>query len=265
VNEPSRTAATAAGRPARMESIVQVLIMLAIGLAAGAASFTHVHDVAASHGQGGWLAGADAVVLELMSVSCGLEIRRRSRVGKSVLFPGSVLVLAVALSISAQIVEAEQSVIGWIAAALPALGFLVMVKIALGRTPSPTAVPGKVRARVDVADVARPDDVRVAFAHDAMSGVASEAAPTPAELAELLPTARAARDDLLSHGRPLTRDTLAAQLRAGGYPMRNFRVSMLLHALREDAGRPGTCNARRSAQSFRRAGLCAAGPAASLK
>jgi len=123
--------------------------MLAIGAAAGAASFAHVHDVAASHGQGGWLAWADAVVLDLMSIASGLEIRRRKRQHKPVLFPTAVLVCAVALSISAQVVEVERSVIGWIAAALPALDFLVMVKIALGRaTPShldlmPTERPGR--------------------------------------------------------------------------------------------------------------------------
>src|SRR3954471_606393 len=38
---------------------------------AGAGSFTHVHDVAAAHGQAGWLAWADAVVLELMSIAPG--------------------------------------------------------------------------------------------------------------------------------------------------------------------------------------------------
>ena len=241
MNEASRTPVTAAGRANRMEGIVQVLIVLAIGIAAGAASFTHVHDVAASHGQGGWLAWADAVVLELMSVSCGLEIRRRSRVGKSLPFPGTVLVLAVTLSISAQIVEAEQSVIGWIAAALPALGFLVMVKIALGRTPAPRAVPGKVTQRVDTDDrPAGTADARVTWEPDVISAVASEAAPTPAEIAELLPTARAARDALLAEDRPLTRDTLAAQLRSDGYPMRNARVSVVLRALREDGAAGGT-------------------------
>src|SRR4051812_47005162 len=105
--------------------------MLAIGAAAGAASFTHVHDVAAAHGQPGWLAWADAVVLELMSVAAGLEMRRRKRLHLPVKFPTTVLVVAVALSLSAQVVDAEQSAIGWIAAAIPALGFLVMVKIAL--------------------------------------------------------------------------------------------------------------------------------------
>ncbi|MEU1751041.1 DUF2637 domain-containing protein [Micromonospora matsumotoense] len=111
--------------------------MLAIGGAAGAASFTHVHNVAAAHGQPGWLAWADAVVLELMSIASGLELRRRKRAQVSAVFPAAVLACAVALSLAAQVVEAEPSPIGWTAAAVPALGFLVMVKIALGYTNTP--------------------------------------------------------------------------------------------------------------------------------
>ncbi|MFI0791581.1 DUF2637 domain-containing protein [Micromonospora rubida] len=115
--------------------------MLAIGGAAGAASFTHVHNVAAAHGQPGWLAWADAIVLELMSIASGLELRRRKRAQVSTAFPAAVLACAVTLSLAAQVVEAEPSPIGWTAAAVPALGFLVMVKIALGYTntlPEPT-------------------------------------------------------------------------------------------------------------------------------
>ncbi|MFD0787059.1 DUF2637 domain-containing protein, partial [Micromonospora azadirachtae] len=112
--------------------------MLAIGGAAGAASFTHVHNVAAAHGQPGWLAWADAIVLELMSIASGLELRRRKRAHTSTLFPATVLACAVTLSLAAQVVEAEPSIIGWVAAAVPALGFLVMVKIALGRTSTAT-------------------------------------------------------------------------------------------------------------------------------
>jgi hypothetical protein len=104
------------------EGVAQVSIMLVIGLAAGAGSFTHVHDVAEAHGQEGWLAWADAVVLELMSIASGLELRRRKRAGMAVGFPAAVLAVAVVLSLGAQVVDAERSVLGWIAAAIPALG-----------------------------------------------------------------------------------------------------------------------------------------------
>jgi hypothetical protein len=128
----------------RAEGIVQVLILLTIGGMAAAASFTHVHNVAAAHGQPGWLAWADAVVLELMSIATGLEIRRRHRAGQPAGFVLAVLVGAVALSLSAQVVEAERSVVGWLAAALPALGFLALVKIVLTRAPARAVEPSTV-------------------------------------------------------------------------------------------------------------------------
>ncbi|MFC0532806.1 DUF2637 domain-containing protein [Phytohabitans kaempferiae] len=177
-------------KAARVEGVVQVVIMLAIGGAAGAASFTHVHNVAAAHGQGGWLAWADAVVLELMSIASGLEMRRRKRQHKPVAFPATVLVCAVAMSISAQVVEAERSVIGWIAAAVPAVGFLVMVKIALGRADAGRSVDTQTEAEpirtVSSKESSVPDGAHVLGAVPSMAlqvpdevGV-SEERPTPA-------------------------------------------------------------------------------------
>src|SRR4051812_8674884 len=125
-------------RTERTEGVVQVVILLTVGGVAAAASFTHVHDVAAAHRQPGWLAWADAVVLELMSIATGLEIRRRTRTGRPTGFVVSVLVAAVVLSLAAQVVQAEPSIVGWLAAALPALGFLACVKIVLSRTALPT-------------------------------------------------------------------------------------------------------------------------------
>jgi hypothetical protein len=50
------TTTSPAKRGDRAESFVQVVNLLAIGSCAAAASFTHVHNVAAAHGQPGWLA-----------------------------------------------------------------------------------------------------------------------------------------------------------------------------------------------------------------
>ena len=130
------TAPARTSRGERVEQWVQVVILLVVGGTAAAASFRHVHDVAAAHGQPGWLAWADAVVLELMSIATGLEIRRRHRCGRPVGFVVAVLIIAVALSLAAQVIEAEASVVGWLAAALPALGFLACVKLVLTRQPS---------------------------------------------------------------------------------------------------------------------------------
>ncbi|WP_173167017.1 DUF2637 domain-containing protein [Phytohabitans suffuscus] len=214
--------------------------MLAIGGAAGAASFTHVHNLAAAHGQDGWLAWADAIVLELMSIASGLELRRRKRVGKPVWFPAAVLVVAVVLSLAAQVVEAERSVIGWIAAALPAAGFLAMVKIALGRTaatgpaapeagdagwragpPSGTAGDGPGRATDD-------------RSQQSTANAAAEAdAGEEAYLRGLVPAALAASAELAGQGRPLSREALADTLRRDGHAMSNARASALVRLVKQ--------------------------------
>jgi len=51
---------------------------------------------------------------------------------------------------------------------------------------------------------------------------------------DLLPAARAARDGLRRDGRPLTRDALAARLRAAGHPVGNDRPTPLLAQLRDN-------------------------------
>jgi hypothetical protein len=258
------TTADPDARATRAEGIVQIIIMLAIGGAAGAASFTHVHNVADAHGQGGWLAWADAVVLELMSIASGLEMRRRKRQHKPVRFPAAVLGCAVALSIAAQVVEAERSLIGWIAAALPALGFLVMVKIALGRTapaqpqaqalvpPSPAVDTGKPVDSVlgqnitlmhgnDSASAHRATDPepssrtigrRQQHGSRSASRVRSVEPAEIADVAHLLPAATAARDALIRHGRALTHKSLTEQLRMDGHPLSNARAAKLVKILK---------------------------------
>jgi hypothetical protein len=123
----------------RIEGIVQIVIMLAIGAMAGAASFTHVHDVTVAHGQPDWIGWANAVVVELMSIALGLELRRRARTNRPITFVATALVFFVVISLAAQVVEAERSIIGWLAAALPAIGFLVLAKVVLSRTAATTA------------------------------------------------------------------------------------------------------------------------------
>lgn len=258
-------------RRERLENRTQVLIMLLIGGAAGAASFRHVHDVAAAHGQPGWLAWADAVVLELASIAAGLELRRNRRWGKSVAFPATVLTVAVFLSLAAQVVEAEASVIGWVAAALPALGFLTMVKIALGRAdpapPDHTARPIQGRpGPLLVVDSAVPNTRKpapgpplpvptsTATVRDRTAAVPAGADQDRAvpdrrrggppvrdqdpEITALVPATRTAAYTLATHGTPLSRKELARQLRADGHHLSNATASALVRVLRAEAATP---------------------------
>jgi hypothetical protein len=117
----------------RAESAVQAVLTVAVGGVAGAAAWSHVVALATAHGQPGWLAWADAAVIETLAVSAGLEIRRRRRGGHPVAAVAAVLVAAVVLSLACQVATAQPSAWGWVMAAVPALGFLCMAKIALGR------------------------------------------------------------------------------------------------------------------------------------
>jgi hypothetical protein len=124
-------------RPERIESAVQILILLLIGAMAGAASFTHVHDWTMHNtpaGTGDWFGWANAVISELTPTAAGLEIRRRKRHHQSIAYPMTVLIAAAALSLSAQVAEAKAGPTGWLLAAVPALAFLALSKLVLSRT-----------------------------------------------------------------------------------------------------------------------------------
>lgn len=115
------------------EDALQIGLMLGVGGVAAAASWAHIVALAAEHGQGGWLAYADAAVIETAALSAGLEIRRRKRTGQPVWGVAVVLVAAVALQLAAQLAAAELSVWGWLLGAVPAVAFLVLAKLALAR------------------------------------------------------------------------------------------------------------------------------------
>src|SRR5690349_1569777 len=113
---------------------------------AGAASFTHVHDWTMRNvppGTGGWFGWANAVISELTPTAAALEIRRRKRHGQSIAYPTTVLILAAALSLTAQVAQATPTPTGWLVAAIPALAFLALTKLVLSRTPTARADPSE--------------------------------------------------------------------------------------------------------------------------
>ncbi|MDG4788990.1 DUF2637 domain-containing protein [Micromonospora sp. WMMD1102] len=142
----------------RAESLARVLILLAIGGMAGAAAFTHVHDLTVAHGQPDWIGWANAVAVELMAIYLGLEIRARRRNGRPVGLVGVLLVGFALLSLAAQVAEAEPSVWGWIVAAVPSLAFLALVKVVLSSAPAtPEAAADPAPVEPVAAVVEQPD------------------------------------------------------------------------------------------------------------
>jgi len=76
---------------------IRTLVTVALGGIGAAAGFTHTHDWASAHGQHGWLAWADAVVIEGMAVVAGFEIHRdhtTHRPTRRITLPQLVLVAA---------------------------------------------------------------------------------------------------------------------------------------------------------------------------
>ncbi|MDG4772693.1 DUF2637 domain-containing protein [Solwaraspora sp. WMMD792] len=164
----------------RAETVLRLVILLAIGSMAGAAAFTHVHDLSVAHGQPHWIGWANAVAVELMAIYLGLEIRARRRAGRPVGFVAVLLVGFALLSLAAQVAEAEPSVWGWIVAAVPSLAFLALVKVVLSSAPAVPAGPAASAAAANPTDpVGSAERVRVDQA-DAVDQVpTADTDPTP--------------------------------------------------------------------------------------
>jgi hypothetical protein len=115
----------------RLESVVLAVILAIVAVAAGWASFTHVHDWTMRHAPTGtpdafgWV---NAVISELVPVAAFLTIRRR-RAGAPIGYPLFLLIAAAALSLAAQLAVAQPSPSGWLLSAVPALAFMALVKL----------------------------------------------------------------------------------------------------------------------------------------
>jgi len=120
----------------KLADVIRIGVAVILGGIGAAAGFTHTHDWALSHGQTGWLAWATAVVIEGMAVVAGFEIHHDRAAGRSFTLPATVLVFGVLVQMTAQVAEAEPTPAGWLVAAMPALGFLAVVKLLMRRTPT---------------------------------------------------------------------------------------------------------------------------------
>jgi hypothetical protein len=134
-----------------MQVGVLVLIVLFVGLMAGAASFHHVKDWTldnSPHGTPAWFGWANAVISELIPTASIIEIgrRRRSNPAASVRYPVVLLVGAVLFSLTAQLAVAKPGLSGWVVSALPALAFLGLSKLVFTATATPRPTHNPVTA-----------------------------------------------------------------------------------------------------------------------
>lgn len=130
-----------------LDGLVLLAILLVVGGFAGAASFTHVHDWTMDNSPeatGDWFGWANAVISELVPVASLLVIRRRRRRGQSIVYPAFLLVVALALSITAQLAVAKPGFWGGVVSVIPALAFAALAKLIIGKpdhAPQATAEP----------------------------------------------------------------------------------------------------------------------------
>jgi uncharacterized protein DUF2637 len=155
-NTPRRW--SAAWLMARAGVVLPNLITLALAGIGAAAGFRHTHDWAEHHGQHGWLAWADAVVIECMCLVAGFEIHRCRLAAQSAALPGTVLAVGFLVQMTAQVADAEPSPAGWLLAATPALGFLVVVKMVMRRLPADQNDPQSPDQDTANQDTANQDD-----------------------------------------------------------------------------------------------------------
>ena len=129
-------------RVARMQDGVLLVIVLLVGIMAGAASFNHVHDFTIHNsptGTADWFGWANAVISELIPTAALIEIgrRRRKNTAAKVGYPMVLLVAAISVSLTAQLAVAKPGVFGWMVSALPALAFFALSKLVFTATAPP--------------------------------------------------------------------------------------------------------------------------------
>jgi hypothetical protein len=130
-------------RVERLQDGTLLLIVLLVGLMAGAASFNHVHDWTLDNSPdrtADWFGWANAVISELIPTASLIEIgrRRRRHTNRAKIgYPMVLLVAAVSVSLTAQLAVAQPSVFGWMVSALPALAFFALSKLVFTATASP--------------------------------------------------------------------------------------------------------------------------------
>ncbi|WP_307831945.1 DUF2637 domain-containing protein [Prauserella cavernicola] len=199
---------------------LRITVAVILGGIGAAAGFTHTHEWASHHGQTGWLAWATAVVIEGMVVVAGFEVQRDHRHGHTgrITFPMTVLVAGFGVQMAAQVALAEPSPAGWLVAAMPALGFLVVVKLLMRRTPtSPaTSTPEPAPAPAPVPAMPGESKPTTPTAPDTTAEPSEQiTAPEPVKSPRLrLPAPLTARlDDLAEQARRDGRQLTAADIR----------------------------------------------------
>jgi hypothetical protein len=197
---------------------------------AGALSYSHMRHLAQDHGQAGWHAHAFPLSVDGIEIVASLVLLADRRAGRrSGWLPWTALAVGTVGSLAANIATANPDPISRIIAGWPAVALLIAIKLLSGILHQHAATAGLADSFCD-AQQPSSDDSRVP---DQAPPPSSVPAIAPA-VTNLLPAARAAKNELHRVGRHLTRDALGACIRQQGHPIRNDRLTLLLRQLRDE-------------------------------
>jgi hypothetical protein len=199
----------------------------------GSLSFSHIHDLAAAHGQSGWKAWLYPLSVDLLTVAAYRRLMAARRTDAPVFLAWCAFLLGLEASLAANVISAWQNPDRLIAVALgvwPAVAFLVCTllshdpaprpEVASAPAPAPVAVPATPAvqsAPVLPAPVELPAPVPVvAKATPALAAVVAPA-PVPS-LPEISPAflqhaRRIADEHHAAHGAPIDFPTLHRRLK----------------------------------------------------
>lgn len=174
---------------ARVDAVVVQAVI------AGALSFSHLHDLAAAAGQGGWKAWAYPVSVDLLLVAAWRRMRRQQRAGQAAGGPRLWFLVALAASLGANVATAglldlddvpawlRVTVAGWPAVAFFGGTLLAHAPHASDTPTAPASSTADTQAEPHPAPTAvgRPD-------HEALSAPSADPGPAPESLAEPVAT-----------------------------------------------------------------------------
>ena len=218
--------------PARGLLVVTGLFVAGLALVAGAISFDHMRELANQHGQLGWRAYAFPISVDGLEVVASLYLVAQRRAGRPTGWvPWASLVVGTLASLAANVAVGGDDLVGKALAGWPALSMLASVKLFFGMFDHADRGQPIVRNdrpnSIDVTDI--PETV-----HTSVPAGKRTATLDALALADLMPSARAARSALASRGRRLTRDGLADQMRDDGYAVSNESACALTKILRAE-------------------------------
>jgi hypothetical protein len=152
----------------------------------GSLSFSHIHDLAAAHGQSGWKAWLYPLSVDLLTVAAYRRLMAARRTDAPVFLAWCAFLLGLEASLAANVISAWQNPDRLIAVALgvwPAVAFLVCTLLSHDPTPRPGASPVTASAPVAVPATPAPQAAPVAPAPTELPAprpAVVKAAPAPA-------------------------------------------------------------------------------------